>query len=189
MLLQSIWMWLRHQGQNFESKGLLVPNLKISTTSLLKRKQSEMPPKMLPSDLFLKLRVPLDSPYPAINFGVFGPRGSKFWAQGPFDNKQHLTLLSWLGPQRTKPFCHLLKKSALFLQNLAIWVSIGGWRNLIHGRGTIVAIMAWWGEKKEWGWFWPNWTGPVCWYQHFWPVHKRDFFNLLLSDVLSTETF
>ena len=59
--------------------------------------------------------------------------------------------------------------------------SIRGWRNLLHGRVIIVAIMAWWGEKEEGGWFWPSWAGPVCWYQHFWPVHKRDFFNLLLS--------
>ena len=44
---------------------------------------------------------------------------------------------------------------------------IGGWRNLIYGRVIIVAIMAWWGEKEEGGWFWPNWSGPVCWYQHF----------------------
>ena len=49
---------------------------------------------------------------------------------------------------------------------------IGGWRNLIYERGTIVAIMAWWSEKEEGGWFWADWAGPVGWYQQLSLVHK-----------------
>ena len=50
--------------------------------------------------------------------------------------------------------------------------AIGGWRNLIYERGTIVAIMAWWGEDEEGGWFWADWAGPVGWYQQLSLVHK-----------------
>ena len=51
-------------------------------------------------------------------------------------------------------------------------ISIGAWRNLIYGQVIIVALMAWWGEKEEKGWIWPNWAGAVCWYQQFWLVHE-----------------
>ena len=56
-------------------------------------------------------------------------------------------------------------------------------KNLIYGRVINVAIMAWLGEKEEGGWFWPNWAGPVSWYQQFWLVHKLDIFNLLFLNT------
>ena len=53
-----------------------------------------------------------------------------------------------------------------------IFHSIGAWRNLIYEWGTMVAIIAWWGEKEEGGWFWADWAGPVGWYQQSSLVHK-----------------
>ena len=60
---------------------------------------------------------------------------------------------------------HRRKSLGQINQNCATSCGIGGWRNLIYERGTIVAVMAWWGEKEEGGWFWADWAGPVGWYQ------------------------
>ena len=100
------------------------------------------------------------------------------------------TFSSFFLDQNQKDSTNKLKLKMHFTLVLHFYIRenwIGGWRNLIYRRGTIVAIMAWWGEKEGGGWFWADWAGIVGWYQQFCPVHKRDFFNLLLHIKFFTE--
>ena len=56
-----------------------------------------------------------------------------------------------------------LKKSYLWTSYKCCYYGLVGW----EGRRRMIL-----GEKEEGGCFWPNWAGPVCWYQQFWLVHK-----------------